>query len=171
MVKRCPDPRREGKSHNWVLGGIRTKGVHGGSTLLAPLYRWCNFCTVEDHETKLCEATVMVGGRWPSWHTCGALAHVESHIHPETQKQEDTIHNYCKRHDPVAVAKRREDAAAKEEAKYDAETYGLRWGWNGGKTIPVLQQFSKWAEANEDLVEADEWLGTIVRNLREINLG
>ena len=158
MIKKCP--KSDSGKHNWVVRGTpAVLAMTSGNELDPPLWHWCNFCGAVNREVTLCESQVRNPGRWPSWSTCGKKASVTA-----------DGKNYCRRHDPAAVAERREQEMKTAERSFQAALYANRWGWNASKTVPVLQQLKEWAGQNSDLIDADEWLGQIVRDLREIDL-
>jgi hypothetical protein len=174
-MSRCP--KRPG-GHNWILQGQKNENDTVGSATFTGLWRHCNFCDIEDHDTLLCEGKAR--GWNSSWHTCGAVARFESPYCPGLYPAVDAdgnplttaiasdrapdgkTHHYCKVHDPLTEAKRRAESEARGNAKYQAELAGRRLGWHGKSALELLRELKDWADHNRDLVQADEWLGSIV---------
>lgn len=158
--------------HSWTPRGQAAVEVSSlDSVLVGPLWRRCNQCGEEDRETPLCEAYfAFYTGGWPHYRTCGKKAsttHPEDPIRP--QRNGPAIgrgeFHYCRTHDPVAVAERALASREKSQAKWDQESRERRIGWMGEGVLKLLREVESWCDANEDLVESDEWLGSIRRQI------
>lgn len=167
---RCP--AEWPKTHSWVTRGQGSVGISSiDSALVGPLWRRCNRCGEEDRETPLCEAYYSYYiGNWPHYTTCGKRATTTSPedpiAHHRGQAPTDLKEfNYCKTHDPVAVDARRKASAERAALKYAKESRERRLGYTGEAALELLREMEQWCDKNEDLVESDEWLGSIAKQL------
>lgn len=162
----------ETRTHLWTPRGPAAVDISAVDRVLAgPLWRRCNLCGAEDRETALCEAyyTDYIG-RWPHYRTCGkraATTHPEDPIaHHRSKAPTDRAEfNYCKTHNPDAAEARRQASNAKAAAKYAKESRERRLGYTGEEALELLKEIREWTDANEDLAEADEWLGQLAKRL------
>lgn len=169
---RCP--AEWPKTHNWVTRGQGAVSISSiDSALVGPLWRRCNRCGEEDRETPLCEAYYSYYvGAWPHYTTCGkraSVTHAEDPIshHRGKSPTDRTEFNYCKTHDPDAVEARRKASDARSAEKYAKASRERRLGYTGEEALKLLKEVREWTDANEDLVEADEWLAALARRLPE----
>lgn len=162
----------ERHKHRWdVRGVVKEKRSPTGLIYLPPLYRVCHLCKEEDRETVLCEA-VKSGGdsRWPIYSTCGNPAKVTIEGRRATMLESDDFvrtRHYCGLHNPVIKAAR--DAEGRRKRDEDWRAKNAAWARQGraSRSLPYVDELLEWANENDDLVQSDEWLGRIVRNLRE----
>lgn len=130
-----------------------------------PVRRKCNGCGHLDLDAHMCREVVSTYiGLSSNPGVCGRAGSLEYVAPDGTPIHEDQTGDYCKTHHPDNKAARSRASASTASAKWDAEILRERRGRYGTETAALLAGLGEWAGKNLDLVEADEWLGRLVRD-------
>ena len=145
-VKKCPYGFRKGKAHNWVIFQERV---------------YCNSCHEFNDDLRPCEAHTMT--RW--YNACPNIGHVEIGFMWNGRAGPDEVHYFCGFHDRKAQ-ERSSERTRQADARYKAH-----WGAIEARQAAAVEPYKellRWADANRELVDADEWLATIVHAARKL---